>query len=126
MIILDQFETEPSQIYSGSHTDSVVVPSPQGGANSDILGVRFASRVEGVVKASESVNVLYNRRLSLVSGSAIGSKTRLRFNIAQTDNEFFYDSFVPSPASIANINGKSAPFLSFSLGGQQMESSSSL
>ena len=121
MIIVDQYETEPSLIYSGSTTDGVNVQSTLGD-NQPTLGARFASRVEGVSTAAGTVNILYNQRLGLASGSFAGSKAKLRFVETQAENEFYFDSFVPSPASIANINGKFSPFLSFSLDGQSVES----
>ena len=121
MIIVDQYETEPSLIYSGSTTDGVNVQSTFGD-NQPTLGARFASRVEGVSTAAGTVNILYNQRLGLASGSFAGSRTKLRFSETQSENEFFFDSFLPSPASIANINGRQAPFLSSAVGDQPIAS----
>lgn len=124
MPITDQFETQQCIVYSGSYTDDVVVRSTLT-SEGTTLGVKFASRIGGTTDVSARVNIAYTQRLQLVSGSGLGSSCKVRHTQTFAEDEFYFDSFLPSPASIANIDGAFSPYLQFtgSFGGQQFSSS---
>lgn len=124
MVTTDQFETQQCITYTGSYTDNVMVRNVSTETES-LLGVRFASKVGGTTsEISAKINIPLSERLELVSGSLRGGGCKVRTVQFLSENEFYYDSFLPSPASIANIDGLTTPWLQFTSSLNQTYSSS--
>ena len=116
MIILDQYETEPSPAYSGSSRNELVL----GEISSDSITRErrvLATRLGGLDSTFQSFNLSYGDRLSFVSGNIVPSITSVRVNRSIGEEEFYFDSFQPSPADIGSSNGVSRPYISGNVAG---------
>ena len=124
--VSDQYITEPSTAYSGSVSDLVfygdmfltasVIDASGGPSVVAQEGMAFLrqpiiSKAGGILSAFEQKNILYSDRLRFYSGSYAGSRTKNAFKTAFSAQEFYYDSFVPSPISVGQRNGVDFPYL---------------
>ena len=116
MILLDQFETEPSQIYSGSSLNEQVLGEVLSDSPTRERRI-VTTALEGLSEGFGGFNLSYSDRLNFVSGTAFQSLSSLRFKRSISQEEFYFDSFLPSPAAIGDINGVSRPYISGNVAG---------
>lgn len=116
MPVLDQIETYGRQEFTGSYTDDVyfgnifqITSSLSGG----FVREKIASALEQNVNPNvfDRKNLTYIQRLKYVSGSIIQSSLKNRILPVFSIDEQFYDSFMPNPVDIAQINGITFPFI---------------
>lgn len=116
MPVLDQIETFGRQEFTGSYTDEVyfgdiflINSSLSGGFKREKIASALELAVS--VNAFDRKNLTYIQRLNYVSGNIIPSSIRNRMVSVFSLDEQFYDSFMPNPVDIAQINGVTFPYI---------------
>lgn len=118
----DQYEVEVAVTYSGSYTDIVALGNSLS-TQQNRKRIAAASKTIGLLSNFSQISIPYSDRLGYTSGSSIQSGLGVRTSHTFSVDEFFLDTFLPSPAAIGEINNVGRPLLTASLGSFQLGSS---
>lgn len=111
MPVLDQIETFGKQEFTSSYTDIVVNGTIVTGAGTPFSRQKVADKNYGLSHNFTNKNYTYADRLRFLSGSRIGSPIQNLFLQQFAFQESYYDSYLPSPVSIAQKNNVIFPYL---------------
>ena len=117
---MEFFDTSPYYLRNGMTTDQVSVGDPIS-TDSLLLTVRvgddditqsvytrrhevIASHITGTNTKLKQFNMLYSDRLRFKHGRGVGSGTQTLFTTCYSEEETFFDSYVPNPIDISLTN----------------------
>jgi hypothetical protein len=124
MPIFDQFETEPYATYSGSYTDNYIYGSIFNSSPAYSREV-IALKTTGIVSSSfYSKDLSRSDQLGYTEGNYISSKTQNILNKFFDISEYIFDSIIPSPIGIGNVDNTLNPYLQTTSSWKQIFSAS--